>query len=90
MYQCNFKPGATPKIPPTDPPVRPHHPHYPRQQHQHLFSTRKPMAVSKPQPSIKTLVSTPEVPPNTNQQENLQELLSDFDNLVTSQNLDYH
>ena len=75
---------------PTDPSVSPtpHRPHH--QQHQHMIQTRKPMAVPTPQPSMNTLVSTPEVPSTPAQQEILQELLSAFDNLGTSQHIDYH
>ena len=45
--------------------------------------------MTAPQPSINTLVSAREVPYTPAQQENLQELLSEFDNIGTSQNIDY-
>ena len=42
----------------------------------------------KPHPSFNTHGSTPEVPSNPDQQENLQEILSEFDKLGTSQHID--
>ena len=89
MHQYNLKHGATPKLPPNDPPVQTP-PHLsPPQQHQQPPPTRKSMAVSTPQPSIHTLGSTSEIPSTTTQQENLQEILSVFDNLRTSQHIDH-
>ena len=43
-----------------------------------------------PQPPINTLGSTPEVPSTPVQRYNLQELVSEFDNLGTSQYIEYH
>ena len=54
------------------------------------YQTIIPADVPTPRPSINILVSTPEVPSTTSQQENLQEILSAFDNLVTSQHIYYH
>ena len=48
------------------------------------------MAATTSRPSINTLGSTPEFPSTTAQQESLQELLSEFENLGISQNIDYH
>ena len=48
------------------------------------------MDTPPPQPSIKTLGSTLEVPSNYGQQENLQELLSSFDILRKSQHIYYY
>ena len=86
-HKYNIKHGATPKLPTNNPPVHPPPPH---QQHQHLLPTRNPKAVPTPQTHIKTLVIAPEVPSTSAQQENLQEVISEFDNLLTSHNIEYN
>ena len=90
MHQYIIKNGDTPKLPPTYPPVWPPLHWYPHQQVQHPFSTRNHVAVLTPLPYINTLGSTPEVPSTPDQQENIQEILSSFYNLGTSQHIEYH
>ena len=54
------------------------------------MQTRNNLSVTTPQPPIDKIFSTPQFPSTHAQQENEPEILSAFDNLVTSQNIEYH
>ena len=60
------------------------------QQHQDLLPIRKPTFVPTTQQSINTLGSTLEAPWIPAQPEDIQEILSEFDNLKRSQHIDDH
>ena len=90
MQQYNLKYGYTSKLSPTDPLVYSPPLRYSRQQHQHPLPNINPDSVPKNYPPIKTLGITPEVTYTTDQHENIQELLSEFEKLGKSQNIDYN
>ena len=88
MHKYNIKYGATPKFPPTEPPVSPPTHFSPVNSMNNISQTENLQLCQHPNRTLIQLAVHQKVPSTPVQQDNLQEFILVFDNLGTSQHIE--